>query len=284
MTQAFPVRMMLSVFAAMTLIVGGDVAAKMLSQVGFSPFLVAWARFALAALILLPFCGVTRPEWRTMLDWRLLLRAGLIAAGISSIVTALQTEALANVFAGFFIGPIVSFLLSAWLLRERVTPLRAILLGVSFVGVLIVVRPGFGMTFGMGMAVLAGCFHGSYLVATRWLAGSFRPRFLLLSQLLIGTIILLPLAWGPIPDITGDTAMLLVISAMGSAIGNLIIVLVNRTTPAGVVAPLIYSQLVAAAGFGWIFFGEWPDIWVGLGLVVILCAGAGSAWAAGRGR
>ena len=203
MTQAFPIRIMLSVFAAMTLIVGGDVAGKLLSQAGFSPFFVAWARFALAAVILLPFCGMGRTEWRKMIDWRLLLRAGLIAAGISCILTALQTEPLANVFAGFFIGPIVSFLLSAWLLREPVTPLRAILLAVSFVGVLIVVRPGFGMTFGMGMAVLAGCFHGSYLVATRWLAGAFRPRFLLLSQLIMGAVILAPLAWGPVPAITG---------------------------------------------------------------------------------
>ena len=45
------------------------------------------------------------------------------------------------------------------------------LLLVSFVGVLLVVKPGFGMQIGMGFALLAGCFHGSYLVATRSLAG-----------------------------------------------------------------------------------------------------------------
>lgn len=115
---------------------------------------------------------------------------------------------------------------------------------------LIVVRLGFGMTTGMGLAIIAGRFHGTYLVATRWLAGSFRPRFLLFSQSAIGTLASLPFAFAPIPDVTPASFGLITISALGSAAGNLILVLVNRTTPAGVVAPLIYMQLVAAMIFG----------------------------------
>lgn len=74
------------------------------------------------------------------------------------------------------------------------------------------------------------------------------------------------------------------LSALGSAFGNLLLVLVNRTTPAGIVAPLICSQLIAAMLFGLIFFGDWPDQWTLLGLAVIAVAGVGSALAAGRGR
>lgn len=272
------------VVTAMFLIVGGDAAATILTGAGFPQVFVAWTRFALAAVLIAPFCGLTRAEFRLFVDWRLALRAMLIVGGIVCILTALKTEPMANVFGGFFVGPVVSYFLSALLLRERITPLRTLLLLGSFVGVLLVVRPGFGMTAGMGFAILAGCFHGSYLVATRWLAGSFRPRFLLLSQLAIGAAILLPFAVGPVPDVTLTMFGFITISALGSAAGNLLLVLVNRTTPAGIVAPLIYSQLLAAMVIGWAVFGQWPDGISLLGLLIILVAGVSSVWFAGRGR
>lgn len=283
MTHSLP-RVVLMVVSAMVLIISGDAAAKVLGQNGFDPVFVAWTRFALAAVIVAPFAGLQRGDLRLAMDWRLVLRSLLIVGGITCILTALKTEPMANVFGGFFVGPIVAYTLSAFLLKEVVTWRRTALLGLSFIGVLIVVRPGFGMSAGMGFAVLAGCLHGSYLVATRWLAGGFRPRFLLLSQLVIGAILIAPFAIGPVPDITVSLAVLILISAMGSAIGNLLLVLVNRTTPANVIAPLIYSQLIVATVLGVAIFGEWPDGFTLLGLAVIAVAGASSVWFAGRGR
>lgn len=283
MTHSLP-RVVLMVVSAMVLIISGDAAAKVLGQNGFDPVFVAWTRFALAAVIVAPFAGLQRGDLRLAMDWRLVLRSLLIVGGITCILTALKTEPMANVFGGFFVGPIVAYTLSAFLLKEVVTWRRTALLGLSFIGVLIVVRPGFGMSAGMGFAVLAGCLHGSYLVATRWLAGGFRPRFLLLSQLVIGAILIAPFAIGPVPDITVSLAVLILISAMGSAIGNLLLVLVNRTTPANVIAPLIYSQLIVATVLGVAIFGEWPDGFTLLGLAVIALAGASSVWFAGRGR
>ncbi|MFA8441597.1 DMT family transporter [Yoonia sp.] len=280
----YSARLVGAVVLAMTLIVGGDAAATVLTGAGFPQTFVAWTRFALAAALLAPLCGLVRTDFAQFRDWRLYLRAGLIVGGIVSILTALKTEPMANVFAGFFVGPVVSYFLSAALLGERITPVRTFLLLISFAGVLLVVRPGFGMTTGMGFAILAGCFHGSYLVATRWLAGQFRPRFLLFSQLTIGAVLLSPFALSPIPDLTLPLFGLITISALGSAGGNLLLVLVNRTTPAGVVAPLIYSQLLAAMVIGWAVFGQWPDGISLIGLVIIMVAGGSSVWFAGRGR
>ena len=284
MTGSFQLRVVGMVVGAMTLIVGGDVAGRLLTNAGFSQFFVAWARFALAAVVLFPFCGLVPGELRKLISVPLVFRACLIAAAIASILTALKTEPLATVFGGFFVGPIVSYVLSAILLKEKVTIPRTVLLMVSFGGVLLVVKPGFGMTSGLGFALLAGCLHGSYLVATRRLAGSYRPRFLLFSQLVIGAIVLSPTAIGPTPPMTAPLFGLIVISALGSAIGNLLLVLANRVAEASVIAPLIYSQIIVATAFGYLFFGEWPDFVGLLGLAVIIAAGAGSIWAAGRPR
>ena len=280
----YTVRLVATVVLAMTCIVGGDAAGTLLTSAGFPPSFVAWTRFALAAVVLLPFFGLTLAELRHFADWRLYLRAALIVGGIVSILTALRTEPLANVFGAFFVGPVVSYFLSALLLGEKITPVRTALLLISFGGVMLVVKPGFGMTAGMGFALMAGAFYGCYLVATRWLAGAFRPRFLLFSQLAIGAILLSPFAVADRPEITWPFFGLIAISAFGSACGNLLLVMVNRTTPAGVIAPLIYSQLLAAMVIGWAVFSDWPD-WVSLlGLVIIMAGGLSSVWFARQGR
>lgn len=263
--------------ASMTLIVGGDVAAKVLSQNGVSPIFTAWTRFALAALVLLPFSGLTRSDAPALRDPRVWLRALLIMAGICLILTALRTEPVANTFGAFFVGPIVAFALSALLLKERITLLRSVLLGLSFVGVLLVVKPGFGATVGMGFALLAGVFHGCYVVATRWIAPLYRPRLLLISQLVLGGVILMPFGLAALPDaLTWGALGLVVISAMGSAFGNLLLVTLSKTTPSNVIAPLIYTQLIPATMLGFVVFSDWPD-WISfVGLAVIFATGIAS--------
>lgn len=262
---------------SMTLIVGSDTAAKVLSQDGVNPIFVAWTRFALASLVLLPFSGLRGADAPALRDGRVWLRALLIMAGICCILTALRTEPIANAFGAFFIAPIVAFALSALLLKERITLVRSVLLGVSFVGVLLVVKPGFGATIGMGFAVLAGVFHGGYVVATRWIAPLHRPRVLLMTQLILGAFLLAPFGIATLPAaLSWAGVALIAASAMGSAFGNLLLVTLSRSTPSSVIAPLIYTQLISATALGYLVFGDWPD-WVSfIGLLIILVAGLAS--------
>ena len=275
------IRLALAVFAAMCLIVTGDTAAKVMTQTGVAPSFIAWSRFAIAALVLLPFSGLRRDEVAALFDWRVLLRAGLIAAAISSILTALRTEPIANVFGAFFIGPVVAYVLSVLLLGEKVTRTRSLLLALGFAGVMLVVRPGFGtggvIGTGMGFALLAGCCYGGYLTATRWLAGRFRPRFLLISQLIVGAVVLMPTGVQSLPgSVDPVLAGLVALSALASAAGNYLLVGVNRTTPATRIVPLVYTQLIAATVAGVLVFGTWPDPLSLIGLLVILLSGLAS--------
>jgi len=262
---------------SMTCIVGGDAAGKVLSQGGISPIFTAWSRFAMAAVVLFPFCGLTRADAPALRDPRIWLRALCIMAGISLMLTALRTDPIADVFGAFFIGPIVAFALSAVLLRERITWTRSMLLGLSFIGVLLVVKPGFGATLGLGLALLAGVFHACYVVSTRWIAGLYRPRLLLISQLILGAVVLAPFGISAVPDnLNWAVFGLLAISAMGSAIGNLLLVNLSQTTPSSTIAPLIYLQLIPATLFGYLLFSDWPD-WISFaGLAIIFVTGIAS--------
>ncbi|MGI3166298.1 DMT family transporter [Pseudooceanicola sp. 200-1SW] len=265
------------VFAAVTSVVVGDTAGKLMTASGVDPFWVAWTRFGLATLVLAPFSGLRRAELPSLTDWRVVLRGVFIAAGISCILTALRTEPLANVFGAFFIGPVVAYVLAILFLGERPAPLRSLLLALGFGGVMLVVKPGFGATAGMGFALAAGTFYGAYLVMTRVVAGSYRPRFLLLSQLLLGTLMLTPFSLsGDWPSLSLPLAGLVVLSAGGSAFGNFLLVMASRRAEASLIAPLVYSQLLSAMVLGGLVFGDWPDAWALAGLALIALSGIGS--------
>ena len=274
MQRAIPI-----MFIAMSLIPAGDSAGKILtSGMGVAPVFVAWSRFAIGALMVLPF--LPRGTWALMRDWRLWLRAATLALGITCIQTALQTEAIANVFAAFFIGPMVSYLLAALFLRERITLLRSALILLGFCGVLLVVRPGMGGgTGGPGLlfAVAAGLFYGVFLTMSRWLSDLAPPLALTFTQLAMSAVMLLPLGLMNLPQATLPVAGLATASALFSMLGNLLLLYAYRRAPATRLAPLVYFQLIAAVLLGLFLFSTLPDALTWAGLAVIITAGITSA-------
>ncbi|MFG6595588.1 DMT family transporter [Sulfitobacter sp. 1A13368] len=274
MQRAIPI-----MFIAMSLIPAGDSAGKILtSGMGVAPVFVAWSRFAIGALMVLPF--LPRGTWGLMRDWRLWLRAGTLALGITCIQTALRTEAIANVFAAFFIGPMISYLLAAIFLRERISLLRSALILMGFCGVLLVVRPGLGGgTGGPGLmfAVAAGLFYGVFLTMSRWLSDLAPPLALTFTQLAMSAVMLLPLGLMNLPAATLPVAGLATASALFSMLGNLLLLYAYRRAPATRLAPLVYFQLIAAVLLGLFLFSTLPDALTWAGLAVIITAGITSA-------
>lgn len=270
------------ILLAMALIPLGDTAGKLMMEQGVSPIFVTWSRALIGALCLLPFSGLKLFEFKLFFNWRIIFRALLFVGAVTSILKGIETESLANVFGAFFIGPILSYFLAALLLKEKITKLRSILLLIGFAGALMVIKPGFGMTQGIGYAVLAGCFYGCMLVANRWLAGTFRPRLILISTLIIGTIVLTPFSLDSIPTLNTNLSLLILLSALSSAIGNLLIIEANRRLPASVIAPFVYTQLIAATFLGYAVFNDLPDNISLLGLLVLLASGFASFFISNR--
>lgn len=265
------------VFAAVTFVVIGDTAGKLLTARGVDPFLIAWTRFALAAVVLLPFCGLSLRELSNLRDWRVLVRGAFITGGICCILTALRTEPIANVFGAFFVGPIVSYVLAILFLGETPSRSRSILLALGFLGVLLVVKPGFGASIGIAYALIAGGCYGTYLAMTRTVAGLYRPRFLLMSQLIVGSILLTPFGLTvTFPNFGLPILALIVLSALGSAFGNFLLVVASKSAEASLIAPLVYSQLFSATVAGFLVFGDLPDAYALLGLMLIAFSGFGS--------
>lgn len=270
-------------FVAMSFIPAGDTFGKILtSEYLIAPAFVAWARFVVGAAVAVP----TGPPGllRLLRDWRIWLRGLMLAFGILSILTALSMAPLASVFAAFFVGPLVSFLLSALFLKEPVTWLRAALMLLGFAGVLLVVRPGFSAAPGLGFAVLAGVFYGVFLTLSRSLSHLGTPRALLATQMVVGCVALAPFALPHLPPIDGYLAVLFLGSGLLSMAGNLLLLVAYGRATASALAPLVYFQLIAATVLGWTVFGDLPDALTWAGLALIIGAGVASARASRGGR
>jgi len=262
----------------------GDTAGKLLTEgQGLSPGLVAWSRFALGALIMLPFLRGRGAALALLADWRVWLRAGLLAGTVFSMMTALSQAPMATVFGIFFLGPILSYGLGAWLLREAIGPLRSALLLAGFGGVLLVVQPGGDLPPGAGPALLAGLTYGSFLTASRWLQDRGSPGGMLFAQLLIGSLLLAPLGLPGLAELGGAeprplVGSLLLASALASMAGNLCLIAAYRRAPASRLAPFVYFKLIAATALGLIVFGDLPGLVTLAGLALVIGSGLATLW------
>ncbi|MEO0677062.1 MAG: DMT family transporter [Pseudomonadota bacterium] len=267
-------RAVLIMLLGMALIPLGDTFGKLAIEEGVEPFFVAFTRFLIAAFVLIPF--LPNGAFRALLDWRMWLRAALIGCAISSILTALSTEPIANVFGAFFLGPIVAYTLSAWLLKEPASLARTVLLLIGFAGVVMVVQPGPGMRVGILFAVLAGCFYGSFLTASKWLVDAAPPLTLLFSQLAIAALLTAPLGLSAIPPLDVWTSVLITGSSLASMGGNLLLIVAFSLAHSTRLAPFVYFQILAATALGWAVFGTLPDLLALFGMALLVASGFAS--------
>ena len=269
-------RAIIFMLIGMALIPTADTASKLLSNShDYQPLFVAWSRFAIGTLIVLPFVPFKSfNAFKNPLAW---LRGVILAIGISSISIAVSLEDLADVFGVFFIAPIISYILATLFLSETINLQRTVLLLIGFCGVLLIARPGYGLTAGHGFGILAGTSYGLFLTLSRLASRNIDAFGLLVTQLAIAGVITAPAAILFWPSMNFTTTYLLVISGSASMLGNLFLILAYALAPATQMAPFVYFQLPSAVVLGWVVFGTLPDVWgvVGLGLLVV--SGLGSA-------
>ena len=265
----------LMVFGMMFIPLGDSFAKLATEATTYSPAMLAWARFALGAALFLPLAVLTGNfRVHTKRFWfAQLVRGGLFSGGITSLITAVSAVPLADAFGAFFIGPAVATILARFVLAEPVHRLEWIAICLGFVGVMLIVKPGGQMAPGILWALLAGCFYGGYLVATRWANTVGPPLGQLAAQLCVGMLLLTPFALMDMKAFDLQAPALLFGSGFASATGNLFAIMAFARARAGTLTPLVYAQLISATFLGWFIFADSPDMASAIGLAIITIAG-----------
>lgn len=251
-----------------------DATAKYLSQ-NLDVIQVVWARYMGQMVVIVV---VLAPRVPVLLKTRhlglQLLRSGLLFAATYSFFTALSRMEMAAAAAVMNVHPMLLTLGAALILREALGPRRLIGIAAALVGALIVIRPGSDVfTWAALFPLAAGIFYSSYALATRFLG---RDEPILTSFLytgLIGAIAASFLAWpvwiAPAPWQWG---LFLVLGA-GAALGQYLLIASLTVAEAGAVAPFGYAGVIFSTAWGFMIFGEVPDLWTWVGALVIVGAG-----------
>ena len=88
---------------------------------------------------------------------------------------------------------------------------------------------------------------------------------------------MLPLLDVPIAMTLPDVVLVVLMGLLGTT-AHFVFIRAFRSGPASALAPFTYSQLVWAALFGWLAFGQLPNAYVILGTAIIAGSGVLLAW------
>lgn len=204
-----------------------------------------------------------------------LLRAAAAMAGSLGSVMAFTWLPMAEAFALLFLLPAFVTILSVLFLKERVSWRRWVAVAMGFLGVLVVLRPGFReINPGHFGAVMGAAASAVTIVMLRAL-GQREKRISLYGAGLLGPLVgslllMLPgFAW---PS-AGQWLWLAGYGLLAAA-GHALLMFASALAPASLVAPPQYSQMIWAIGFGYWVFEDRLDAPMALGVLIILGAGA----------
>lgn len=196
----------IAMLATASAFLGGAMVTAKVAVAGVPPVTVAATRFALAALMLLAIrAAVPRLRGTTsrprLADLPVIVALGLSAAvGYNLLLLTGVRLAPASDAAliGPAVAPVVSTALAAAFLRDRPSRAALIGLGVSVVGVALVISPAGDVSgariLGDLVFVGAGALFGTYLVISRVAARRFSPLDITLYGTLFAAIVLVPFA------------------------------------------------------------------------------------------
>lgn len=204
-----------------------------------------------------------------------LLRNVFHFAGQTAWAYGITVLPLATVFALEFTTPAWVMVLATVFLRERATPARLVALGLGFLGVLIILRPGAESFRPQGLVVLAAAFmFAVQITTTKFLTGTQSaaailfwmnvmqlPMYLLAQGIATGSpAIGAGLSWGAAPWV-----FLLCVSGLIAHVG-----LTNafRYGDATTVVPIDFLRIPLVTAVGALAYGERFDPFVLLGAAV----------------
>jgi drug/metabolite transporter (DMT)-like permease len=256
-----------------------DAASKFLSTRYPTPQII-WLRYVftipLALLVLGP--RATRRALRSARPWLQVLRSLLLVVEIGLVVWCFGRLPLADVHAVLALTPLAVTALAVPLLGEPVGPRRWAAVGVGFVGVLIIIRPGLGVLHPATIVALVSVLlYALYQVLTRMVGRNDAAETSLLWQLTVGSVALsfvVPFAWRTPP--LEHWPLFVVVAALGG-IGHYAMIKSLQLAPAAVVQPFSYTLLLWAVIIGYVGFGDLPDRWTLAGAAVVVAAGSYTA-------
>jgi drug/metabolite transporter (DMT)-like permease len=237
------------------------------------PFELAFFRSLFGFIVILPLLlrgGID--SVRTHQPRLQMLRGVVSIAAMMSWFYGLSMVPLAEATALSFTNVIFGSLAAIIFLREKMTMARGIAVLIGFVGVLVILRPGFvQMDIGVVCVLFSALCWGCSVVIVKQLGRTDAAVSIVAWVGIQLSILSLPFALSVWVWPTMEEWLWLSLLGTLATIGHLCMVQGLKLTDAMTIFPLDFTRLIWASLFGLFIFSEWPDVWtfVGAGIIVI---------------
>ena len=207
------------------------------------------------------------------------LRGVLLLTTSACSFFGLQYLPVGEFTAMVMLSPLVATALAAWVLKDRVSLRRWLLMVAGLGGVLLVIRPG-GQVFSWALLfpVVLVSTYAWFQVLTSRLSGEENPYTTHFYTGLVGALVM-----SPIVVFSWSTAALLahwpwfMLIGFFGTFGHLMLIRAYMRATAPVLTPFLYTQIAFATLAGWLVFQHVPDGLAWLGIAVIAASGVGNA-------
>ena len=238
---------------------------------------VVWARYTGAFL----FALMVANPWnvpgllRTQRPVLQIVRSFLLLGSTIGNFMALRYLQLDEAIAVVFSTPFFVAALSGPILGEGVGWRGWTAIGVGFIGVLVITRPGSAAFQPAALLSLSAALcYALYAITTRILARSDSNQTTLFYSNLVGVVALIPVVpfvWTT-PTDPLVIALMVVAGAIGS-FGHYLLIAAHRLAPAALLSPFIYTQIVLVIVLGYLVFGDLPNRWTLVGCAIVIASG-----------
>lgn len=232
----------------------------------------AFLRYAIGTLLLTPsLITLIKIKPNKPLMSKFLLRGLVHSFGVTLWFYAMSVMPVAEVTAIGFLTYIFVSIGACIFLKEKLHKHRITAVIISFVGALIILRPGFKVIESgqLGMLMATVVFTASYLIAK--LVSKERSSSEIVAMLSVfTTIFLIPSAiysWEPI---SFDALLILAFTALIATVGHITMTQAIKAAPMVVTQPILFLQLVWASMVGLFLFDEQFDLYVIIGGTIIM--------------
>ena len=252
-----------------------DAGSKQLAE-DYSIVQILWLRFlslaVIAAWLVRRQGGTT--AFRTHHFWLQGARSLLLVVEIGLFIWTITVLPLANAHAILAVTPLLVTALSVPLLGERVGIRRWSAIGVAFIGMLVILRPGLGVMHPMALvALLCAAMFALYQILTRVVSRADPPLTTLFYTALVGAAgltVVGPFHWTA-PDAAG-WALFGLVAGLGAS-GHFLLIKALQLAPASSLQPYSYTILIWATAVGFVVFGNLPDLATVAGALIIAASG-----------
>ena len=240
------------------------------------PATISFFRMAVPALVLLIYFGVTGSFVILKASRLILLASFLNGIRILLYYMGYTYTTIGNAVVVLYTWPVFAGILSILFLKEKITRMKMVTLGLAFSGI-VLVYSGSEFSFGsddfLGITamILSAAIYASTVIIFKFTSGKYTALETTLFQNLLGALMFLPafVAIRPFPS-AGQFTVAIAYAALVGLFGFTLFFTALRRIPASTASHLTYMEVPSAVCFGFFLFGEEVTVQMIAGGLMIL--------------